>query len=138
MKALLCTHASTPDDLIEFCMKEGIGVIKDDAYDPFYGRSEREQLDWILFGWFIGNGSESAFDHVEWILQRPFQNVEEWLGPEGDKFRANPFSAMPPVSDKCRKAWKKWHSERCHMTEKEIKVEIERIRAEHYAKHGWK
>ena len=40
-------ETSTPEDLIEFCMKEGIGVIKDDAYDPFYGRSEREQLDWI-------------------------------------------------------------------------------------------
>lgn len=30
-------ETSTPDDLIEFCMKEGIGVIKDDAYDPFMG-----------------------------------------------------------------------------------------------------
>ena len=117
-------------------MKEGIGLIQDDTYDPFYGRSEVEQRDWILFGWFIGNGSESAFDHVKWLLQRPIQNVEEWVGPEGDRLRAQ--WGLPVATKKLRAAWEKFHAEHCHMTEKEIKAEIDRIRAEHYAKHGWK
>jgi ParB-like nuclease domain len=105
------------------------------SYDPFYGRSEVEQRDWILFGWFIGNGSESAFDHVEWLLHRPFQNVEEWLGPEGDRCRAN--WRMKPVPDKCRKAWAKFHAEHAHMTKEDIDAELKRIRAEHHTREGW-
>lgn len=94
------------DDLVNLCTSYGFGVIADEGYDPFYGRSEIERRDWLLFGWFWGHGKESAFEFVEWVLQRPFQNVEEWLGPEGDRFRASPFSIMTPITDKCRAAWK--------------------------------
>ena len=125
-------ETTTPDDLVNLCVAHGFGVIIDEGYDPFYGRSEIEQRDWILFGWFIGNGSESAFDHVEWLLQRPFQNVEEWLGPEGDKFRTT--WGMPAVSDKCRAAWAKFHADHSQMTSDDILAELKRIRAEYYAR----
>ena len=128
-------ETASPEELVNLCVQQGFGVIVDEGYDPFYGHSEVEQRDWILFGWFIGNGSESAFDHVEWLLQRPFQNVEEWLGPEGDRCRAN--WRMKPVPDKCRKAWAKFHAEHVHMTREDIDAELKRIRAEHHAREGW-
>jgi hypothetical protein len=120
------------EDLVDLYVEQGFSVIVDKSYDPFAGRSEIEQRDWVLFGWFIGNGSESAFDHVEWLLQRPFQNVEEWLGPEGDKCRAR--WGMKPVPTKCHKAWAKFHAEHAHMTVADIKAELERIRAKYHAR----
>ena len=121
------------DDLVSLCTSYGFGVSADEGYSPFAGRSEIERRDWCLFGWFIGYGHPDAFTHIEWLLQRPFQNVEEWLGPEGDKFRANPFSTMPPIPDKCREAWKKFHAAHSHMTEADIIAELRRIQAGHDA-----
>ena len=115
------------DDLINLCVQQGFTAIKDEGYDPFAGRSETEQRDWMLFGLFIGGGNESAFAHIEWLLQRPFQNVEEWLGPEGDKCRVRWF--MKPLSDKCRVKWEKFRAEHADMTKENIEAELTRIRS---------
>jgi Protein of unknown function (DUF3102) len=116
---------ASPEEVVSLCVAQGFTVIQDPDYDPFYGRSEREQLDWILFGWFVGDGHESSFNHVEWLLQRPFQNVEEWLGPEGDKFRKQWW--MKPVPEKCKALWKKFQADHAHLTEKQIEAEIKSI-----------
>jgi hypothetical protein len=90
-----CEHLSG-EDLIEHCIAEGVAVIRDPAYDPFAGRSDEEQFEWQIFILFLsfdraagrcGFEPDQARDHVEYLLQRPFQNVAEWLGPEGDKWR---------------------------------------------------
>lgn len=83
------------EDLIERCIAEGVTVIKDPDYDQFAGRSDAEILEWHLFVAFLsfeagqrsGMMPQNAALHVEWICQRPFQNVDEWLGEEGDKYR---------------------------------------------------
>jgi len=56
--------------------------IRDPNYHPFAGRSEEEVRDWKLFVAF-----GIPWPHVEWLLQRPFQSVDEWLGAEGMKCR---------------------------------------------------
>jgi hypothetical protein len=83
--------------LVEFCIANNVGVIKDTGYNPFAGRSEAEKLEWLVFMLFLsydeaaGRGvfdPEDARGHVEYLLQRPFQNVDEWLGAPGDEWRA--------------------------------------------------
>jgi DUF3102 family protein len=85
-----------PESIIKACLDANIPVIVDKSYDPFAGRSETEKQEWHLFVLFLsfdraadrdGLEPEGAWRHVEWVLQRPFQNVAEWLGEEGDKFR---------------------------------------------------
>ena len=115
------------DDLVNLCVQQGFAVIQDEGYDPFAGRSEVEHRDWILFGFFLGNGSESAFSHVEWLLQRPFQNVAEWLGPEGDRCRR--AWHLKPVSDDCREAWAQFQIEYAGKTTDEIWAEVQSNRA---------
>ena len=67
--------------LVEFCIANNVGVIKDSGYDPFAGRSEAERLEWLLFTLFLsydgaahraGFDPEDAWGHVEYLLQRPF------------------------------------------------------------------
>jgi hypothetical protein len=83
--------------LVEFCIANDVAVIKDPGYDPFAGRSEAEKLEWLVFTLFLsydgaahraGFDPEDAWGPVEYLLQRPFQNVDEWLGPAGDEWRA--------------------------------------------------
>jgi ParB-like chromosome segregation protein Spo0J len=73
-----------------------VQVIESVGYDPLAGRSEAEKLEWHLFMLFLsfdevagrgGGEPQEVASHVEWILQRPFQNLSEWLGEEGEKFR---------------------------------------------------
>jgi Protein of unknown function (DUF3102) len=82
--------------LADFCLANNVSMINDPSYNPFAGRSETEKLEWYLFTIFVsydgeagraGFQPEGAAYHVEYLLQRPFQNVDEWLGPEGDKWR---------------------------------------------------
>jgi hypothetical protein len=82
--------------LVDFCIANDVAVIQSPGYDPFAGRSEAEKLEWLVFALFLsydGATGRGGFDpkyacwHVEYLLQRPFQNVDEWLGPEGDAWR---------------------------------------------------
>jgi hypothetical protein len=91
--------------LIEFCIANNVGVIKDTGYNPFAGRSEAENLEWLVFTLFLSCdeaagrgvfGPEDAWSHVEYLLQRPFQNIDEWLGPPGDEWRAIYGIRQPP------------------------------------------
>jgi hypothetical protein len=99
--------------LIEFCVANDVAVIKDSGYDPFAGRSEAEKLEWFVFTLFLscdtaagrgGMDPDHAWTHVEWILQRPFQNVDEWLGDEGVKCRSF-WSRRPEVGRQFETDW---------------------------------
>src|SRR4051794_24498843 len=49
-----------------------IAVFKDPDYDPFYGSSEVEIREWLLFALFLARSGmtvEAAWNHVEWLLQ---------------------------------------------------------------------
>ncbi len=83
--------------LIEFCIANNVAVITTENYDPFARRSEAEKLEWMVFALFLsydraagrsGFDPDDAWRHVEYLLQRPFQNVAECLGPAGDEWRA--------------------------------------------------
>ena len=121
-------EACDSEELVNLCVQQGFAMIRDENYDCFYGRSEAEQRDWLLFAHFIGDPDGC---HIEWLLQRPFQNVEEWLGPEGDKCRTH--WRMKPLPDKCRKAWAQFQIEYAGKTKEEIEAEIVRHRAAHEA-----
>jgi hypothetical protein len=98
---------------IEFCIANGVGVFQTPDYDPFAGRSEAEKCEWLVFSLFLscdrdagrdGCAPEQACWHVEYLLQRPFQNVDEWLGPAGDQWRrACGLNRMP--DDVFKGAW---------------------------------
>jgi hypothetical protein len=81
--------------LIERCIAEGVAVMHAPGYNP-------ERLEWELFKLFLSYDAAAgwepnhAAEHVEYLLRQPFQNVDEWLGAEGDKWRKrNGYS--PPV-----------------------------------------
>ncbi len=87
--------------MVNLCIERGFSVIQDEGYNPFHGRSEEEQRDWLLFAMHIG---DLELQHTEWLLQggsdiereghpSPFQNPDRWLGELGDKWRAKNFTS---------------------------------------------
>jgi hypothetical protein len=127
------------DALVDLCVKEGFGVIVDEDYELFLGRSDEEKRDWLLFGLWIGGGTASAFDHVEWIMQRPFHSIDEWMGSEGDKYRGataelngKRVHRMSPVSEKVKEEWRRYRDKMVKggiKTAADADTEIKRIRA---------
>jgi Protein of unknown function (DUF3102) len=80
-----------PEAVLQAATKAGLPVIHDPNYDTFAGRSDAEIREWalyILFGVKGGVHPEQARSFTEWLRRVSFQNVAEWLGPEGDKFRS--------------------------------------------------
>ena len=116
------------EELVSLCVAEGIPVIHDENYDAFAGRSDAEIRDWHLFALCIGDVTGS---HVEWLLQKSFQSVEDWLGPEGDKCRAQWF--MKPIGDKFKTAWAKFQADYADKSLAEIGAEIQRNEADYKA-----
>ena len=80
-----------PEQIIKAAIDANVGVIVDKDYNPFADRSDAEQREWIAFINFLAERNNYSQDgarmHVDWIMQRPFQNVDEWLGEEGEKYR---------------------------------------------------
>lgn len=94
------------DELVNLAVKEGFGVIVDESYELFLGRNDEEKRDWLLFGLWLGHGAAGAFDLIEWIMQRPFHSVDEWTGPEGNKFRAHNW--LPVWSEQSKTRWRRY------------------------------
>jgi hypothetical protein len=100
-----------PEDIIKACVAANIPVVVDEGYNPFAHRTETEQLEWELFTLFLsfkpkcrgGFEPQNAWRTVEWVLQRPFQNVAEWLGEEGNKF-CNSIG-MKPMPETFKASW---------------------------------
>ncbi len=119
-------------------------VIETPNYDPFAGRTEAERLEWHLFMIYLsfdpdagraGGEPQGVASHVEWILQRPFQNVAEWLGDEGETFRRRTWGGS--ISDGFKAGWadflaehRDWSLERVatHLESLQRKFEEERSR----------
>ena len=89
--------------LIERCIAEGVAVIQSPDYDPFAGRTEAEIIR-------AGGEPGKVWQHIEWVLQRTFQNVAAWLGEEGDRFRRR--CGIRPVSENYKADWATFLSER--------------------------
>jgi hypothetical protein len=72
-----------------------------------------------------GGEPKHVQDHVEWILQRPFQNVAEWMGEEGDKWRKS--QSMQQMPEECKAAWAVFHTEHRHKKLEDIVAELEAL-----------
>src|SRR5215472_6269117 len=114
-------------------------VIPDPNYDPFAGRSEEEKRDWLLFAEFVtcdlgagrsGMEPKDAWCHIEWLLQRPFQNVAEWLGPEGNEFRKR----LP--SEQFKAAWAAFREARSDYTVADAEKVMEALQKRFEADKG--
>jgi Protein of unknown function (DUF3102) len=118
-----------PEQLIQLCIDEGIGVIRDTGYNPFAGRSDAENREWQTFTLFLVRAQRwtvgSAAAHIEWVLQRPFQNVTEWLGAEGSAFRAK--CGMRAVPKAVLRSWQAFFAANEGKTTQEIVGEIEAV-----------
>ena len=121
--------------LVEFCIANNIAFIKSPSYNPFAGRSEGEKLEWKVFTLFLSweRGVRAGFDpdeawmHVEYLLQRPFQNVDEWLGPDGDEWRRRCGGKYQPTEE-MRGAWAAFRDAHRHATLGDIEAEGEALR----------
>ena len=70
------------EELVEASIEANVGIIHSPNYNLFHGRSDEERREWFLFMlWMVRQGASAkwAGNHVEWLLQRPFMNVAEWL-----------------------------------------------------------
>ncbi len=125
--------ATGPEELIQLCLDHGVGVIHDPNYNPFHGKSEAEVREWHVFVLYLikcqNYAPEGAAQHVEWILQRPFQNVDEWLGlgPEGDAPRCRCFMEPTRSIPGVIKQWKEFAAQYCDATEADLIAEIRAI-----------
>jgi hypothetical protein len=99
--------------------------------DSFAGGSETEVLEWHLFVKFLsfdrsagrpGGEPERVAEHVEYLLQKNFQNVAEWLGEEGDKWRKQ--CGISPVSDQFKTDWAAFLSEHRERSLADVEKEI--------------
>jgi len=106
----------------------------DHGYNPFHGRSESEKLEWLVFSLFLsyergirgGYDPQDAWSHVEYLLQRPFQNVDEWLGPEGDEWRRRCMGAQGP-SEQFKTGWVAFRDAHRDATLADIEAEHEAL-----------
>ena len=116
-----------PETVIKTCLDAGIGVIRSPGYNPLAGRNDEERREWVLYTVFLAPrmGPVGASDHIEWVLQRPFQNVAEWLGPKGDKWRA--IWWMRPVPDEFKKAWAIFAADHASLSETAIVAQLNTI-----------
>jgi Protein of unknown function (DUF3102) len=122
---------------VDFCIANNVAVYYDPNYDPFAGRSEAEKLEWLIFSLFLsydgeayrpGYAPEDAWHHVEYLLQRPFQNVDEWLGPEGDKWR-RVWSGGHRPTDEFKSGWAAFRDAHRDAKLAEIEAEHKALRA---------
>jgi hypothetical protein len=146
-------RAESGEELVDLCVENGFGYIKDEDYNPYYGRSDAEIREWVLFGWFI---KDRDFQHIEWLLQggsdeehqrregapgsgpcppSAFQSVDRWLGPEGERWRARVgWGWQVKQSAKCHKAWAAFKAKQADKTLQQIADEMSKLYAEHKLK----
>ena len=123
--------------LVEFCIANDVAVIKDPGYDPFAGRSEAEKLEWLVFTLFLsydgaahraGFDPEDAWGPVEYLLQRPFQNVDEWLGSAGDEWRRLWLGGHDPT-EQFKTGWAAFRDAHRHATLADLEAEHQALSA---------
>jgi hypothetical protein len=121
--------------LVEFCIANNVAVIKSSGYNAFAGRSEAEKLEWMVFTLFLsykrgvrgGLDPDEASAHVEYLLQRPFQNVDEWLGPDGDDWRRR-CGTSKYQTEQFKTAWAAFRDAHRPLSIADIEAESEALR----------
>ena len=120
------TEDLSGEELVQACLDASVGIITSPGYDKFAGRSDDDRREWMLFILWLGGrwfSARGAAHHVEWLPQRPFENVAEWLGDEGGKFRAQ--WGMRQIPEVFKTQWSSFLAERRSLTEAEIEAELE-------------
>jgi hypothetical protein len=115
-----------PEKIIGLCIEHGFPVIQDSNYNPFANCTEAEQREWGLFALFLARSAsvDGVLQHVEWVLQRPFKNVAEWLGDEGTEFR---WWAKPIPAEHIE-LWRAFAAEHESLTAAGREAELDRTR----------
>jgi Protein of unknown function (DUF3102) len=128
------TEGLSGEALLDFCIANNVGVIRTPNYDPLARCSEAEKAEWLVFVLFLsydgraGLDPDDAWRHVQYLLQRPFQNVDEWLGPAGDDWRRVWGSSNYRPRDEWRTAWAAFRDARRHLTLADIDAEVRALR----------
>jgi hypothetical protein len=125
------TEGLSGEELVKACIDANVGLITTPGYNPFQGRSADERREWRLFALWLASRQRftvnGAARHVEWLLRRPFQNVAEWMGEEGDLCRAR--WRMSSVSEALKTDWSTFIADHRSLSEEEIKAEVDAIKA---------
>lgn len=123
-----------PEETLQACLAAN-GIV-DENYNPFAGRTEQETAEWWLFVTFLtcdfaarrtGMKPKDARQHVEHLLQKSFQNVSEWLGPEGEKFRKLYGMRAPKPSEQFKQDWQAFLAEHGGKSSAEARSEAEAV-----------
>jgi hypothetical protein len=72
-------------------------------------------------------GVEGASHHLEWLLNTSHDNLSDWLGPVGDRYRARMGMRF---TDAGKADWASFSASRAMLTEAEIEAEVEAKAAE--------
>ena len=114
-------EGSDPETVIQACLAAGVGVLVDHGYDPLHGKNDEERHEWALFHLFLASQGIDAAHHIEWLLQR-FKNAAQWLGGEGEKFRA--LYGMRTISDEFKKRWETYYAAEASLSESDAADQI--------------
>jgi hypothetical protein len=101
VRKLLTMHKTmdgmSGEELVQFCIANDVALYRDDTYDPNHGKTQEQMLEWHLFMVFLthhGYHPEGACAHVEWVLQRSYITVGEWLNDDRWR-RSQGMSSIP-------------------------------------------
>lgn len=107
------SETTDPEQMVALCLENDVGVIRDTSYNMWFGVTKEQKREWTLYVRFLttlGWSADNAGWSVEWLRQRPFMSVDEWLGPEGADFRRRCGMSLMPQSH--INHWREYASER--------------------------
>ena len=99
--------------------------------DPFDGDSEEAVREWSLFllwGVKWGKPGEAAEAYCHWLRRNGWETPSQWLGMDGDEFRARLGMAASPSSAKT--AWAAFLAANLKRGREDIAAEIEKAVAD--------
>lgn len=118
------SETTNPEQVVALCIENGIGVIHDTSYNMWFGVTEGQKRDWTFYVRFLielGASRDGAGWSVEWLRQRPFVSVDEWLGADGAGFRRQ--NGMRALPDGHVALWHSFAAERAGLSQKDIESE---------------
>jgi hypothetical protein len=91
-------------------------VFHDTHYDPFYGCTENDKRDWLLFALLV------RWPHVEYLRNHEWATPDEWLGPEGAAYRLR--LGRPEPSAGFRAYWHEFRNAKGNLSIADIEAEL--------------
>jgi hypothetical protein len=95
--------------------KNTVIVMPDPLPDPSAGLTGAQMREWERFADFLvehrHEAPDTVVDHIEWLWRHDFKTPDEWLGKEGDEYRAAVTRGMGrqhdpwTMSEQIRDAW---------------------------------